>query len=73
MEKKKTPNLETASEIKKVVRGHFGDPHGYEEILYRMRNNRYVLVQRGGFESPFPEETVQPILKKDAMAWMESL
>lgn len=73
MEKKKTPNLENASEIKKVVRGHFGDPHGYEEILYRMRNNRYVLVQRGGHESPFPEETVQPILKKDAMVWMESL
>lgn len=73
MVKKKVPNLENALEIKKVVHGHFGDPQGYEEILYRMRNNRYVLVQRGGEQSPFPEENIQPILKKKAMAWMETL
>lgn len=72
MVKKKTPNLENALEIKKVVYGHFGDPKGYEEILYRMRNNRYVLVQRGGQNSPFPEENIQPILKAKALEWQES-
>ncbi len=66
MEKKKNPNLENALEINKVVHGYFGDPHGYEEILYRMKNNRYVLVRRGGQESPFPEETIEPILKAKA-------
>ena len=46
---KKAPNLETAAEIRRVTRGYFGDPKGYEEILFRTRNNRYVLVQRAMF------------------------
>ncbi len=62
MVKKKTPNLENALELKKVNHGHFGDPHGYEEILYKMRNNRYVIVRKGGHASPYPEENIQPIL-----------
>jgi hypothetical protein len=69
----KTPNLETATEIRRVAKGYFGDPHGYEEILFRTRNNRYVLVQKGGHESPFPEEKITQILKKDAEAWLASL
>lgn len=71
MTKKKSPNLKMLQKSKNCSRT-FCDPHGYEEILYRLRNNRYVLAQRGGVHSPFPEESIQPILKKDAMAWMES-
>lgn len=70
---KKAPNLETAAEIRRVTRGYFGDPKGYEEILFRTRNNRYVLVQRGGSESPFQEEKITQILKADAEAWMATL
>ena len=70
---KKTPDLSTATEIRRVVRGNFGDPNGYEEILFRTRNNRYVLVQRGGTQSPYPEETVNQILKAKATAWLTSL
>ena len=70
---KKTPNLETATEIRRVTKGYFGDPKGFEEILYRTKNNRYVLLQRGGHESPFQEETITPILKVDAEAWLASL
>lgn len=70
---KKTPNLETATEIRRVTKGYFGDPKGFEEILYRTKNNRYVLLQRGGHESPFQEEKITQILKVDAEAWLASL
>jgi len=70
---KKSPNLDTATEIKRVTRGYFGDPRGYEEILFRTRNNRYVLLQRGGHESPFQEEKITQILKVNAEAWLASL
>lgn len=70
---KKSPNLDTATEIKRVTRGYFGDPRGYEEILFRTRNNRYVLLQRGGHESPFQEEKITQILKVHAEAWLASL
>ncbi len=75
MEKKKTINLENALEINKVVHGYFGDPHGFEEILYRLRNNRYVIVRRGGQYSPYPEENIQPILKAELkkLDWVGSL
>jgi len=71
--KKKTPNLENALEIRKVVMGYYGDPKGYEEILYRTRNNRYILLQRGGAESPYPEEKITQILKAEAEEWQASL
>ena len=70
---KKAPNLETAAEIRRVTRGYFGDPKGYEEILFRTRNNRYVLVQKGGTDSPYPEEKISQILKAEAEVWMASL
>ena len=70
---KKTPNLETATEIRRVTKGYFGDPKGFEEILYRTKNNRYVLLQRGGHESPFQKEKITQILKVDAEAWLASL
>lgn len=73
MTEKKMPNLENATEIKRVVKGYFGDPTGFEEILFRTRNNRYVLVQRGGALSPYPSERIQQILKAKATEWMESL
>lgn len=73
MAEKKIPNLSNATEIKRVVKGYFGDPAGYEEILYRTRNNRYVLVQRGGALSPYPSERIQQLLKVKATEWMESL
>lgn len=73
MTEKKIPNLENATEIKRVVIGYFGDPTGYEEILFRTRNNRYVLVQRGGTLSPYPSEKIQQLLKAKATEWMESL
>lgn len=70
---KKGPNLETATEIRRVTRGYFGDPHGYEEILFRTKNNRYVLLQKGGSESPFKEEKITQILKTEAEEWMANL
>ncbi|MGB4587933.1 MAG: hypothetical protein WBI17_01700 [Clostridiaceae bacterium] len=73
MTMKKMPNLENATEIKRVAKSYFGDPKGYEEILFRTRNNRYVLVQRGGAESPYPAEKIQQLLKVEATEWIESL
>ena len=70
---KKTPNLETATEIRRVTHSYYGDPEGYEEILYRTRNNRYVLLQKGGAESPYKDEKITQILKAEAQEWLESL
>lgn len=71
MAEKKLPNLAQALEIKRVATSYFGDPRGFEEILFRTRNNRYVLVQRGGSESPYPVENIQQILKVQADEWLQ--
>ena len=50
---KKEYDTETATLIKKVTYGYYGDPAGYEEILFQTPEGLYFLYTRGGEASPY--------------------
>ena len=49
---KREYNTETAKPVKKYTYGCFGDPAGFEEILYQTPDGLYFLYVRGGQNSP---------------------
>ncbi len=55
---KKTYNTDTAVEISRVAFGEFGDPAGYEEVLYETKKGDRFVYAVGGPESKYPEETI---------------
>ncbi len=59
--KKKTYNTDTAKEISRITFGAFGDPDGYEEILYETRKGDRFIYGIGGKESKYPVETIVPV------------
>lgn len=64
-----TYNTETAIEAGKVVCGTFGDPSGYEEILYQTKKGAFFLYANGGESSKYTEETIIPLTKTEAKEW----
>ena len=58
--KKKTYNTDTAIEISRIAFGEFGDPKGYEEILFETKKGDRFVYGIGGPESKYPEETISP-------------
>lgn len=69
---KKEYNTETATVIKKVTYGCFGDPNGYEEILFQTPDGLYFVYVRGGEASPYPTEDITRLAKTKVDAWIES-
>lgn len=69
---KKEYNTETASIVKKITVGYFGDPAGYEEILFQTPEGLYFVYGHGGEDSPYPEETISRLAKTKVTDWMES-
>ena len=69
---KKEYDTETATLIKQYVCGFYGDPAGYEEILYQTPGGLYFLYVRGGEASPYPTEDILRLAKTKVNAWMES-
>ena len=67
---KKLYDTETASIIKKCVFGYFGDPAGYEEILFQTPEGLYFVYGHGGENSPYPAEDLQRIAKTKVKAWL---
>ena len=63
---KKTYNTETAEEISRKASGGFGDPAGYEEILYKTAKGEHFLYGVGGGESKYAEETIIPLTDEQA-------
>ena len=63
---------ENASLIKKCTYGNFGDPAGYEEILFQTPGGLYFVYVRGGSESPYPQEDIQRLAKAKVNAWLET-
>ena len=49
--KTKTFNTETATVVKKVTCGTFGDPAGYEMTMYMTPEGDYFLYTNGGEKS----------------------
>ena len=69
---KKEYDTESASLIKKYTYGYFGDPAGYEEILFQTPGGLYFLYVRGGEASPYPAEDILRLAKAKVNDWLET-
>ena len=69
---KKEYDTETASIIKKYVFSYFGDPAGYEEILFQTPEGLYFVYGHGGENSPYPEEALNRLAKTKVNAWLDT-
>ncbi|MBE6678740.1 MAG: hypothetical protein E7597_08115 [Ruminococcaceae bacterium] len=63
-------DTETATLVKKVCVGCFGDSEGYEESLYQTPTGSYFLYVNGGENSPYPTEDIKRIAKNKVEAWI---
>ena len=68
---KKEYDTETATLVKKYTYGYFGDPAGYEEILFQTPEGLYFLYVKGGEASPYPVEDIVRLAKAKVNDWME--
>ena len=66
---KKVYDTETATVVKKVTSGNFGDPAGYEETLYVTENGKFFLYTNGGAESVYTEENIKRMSAAKAEEW----
>lgn len=57
------------TEVKRVAHGVYGDPAGYEEVLYVTESGKYFLYGIGGETSPYPAEKLVSLAKAKAAAW----
>lgn len=69
---KKEYDTETATLVKKFTSGTFGDPAGYEELLYQTPEGLYFVYGDGGEESPYTQETITRIAKTKVNEWIEN-
>ncbi len=65
-----TFDTETATLIKKVTESYYGDPAGYEMILFQNEKGNFFLYVNGGHTSPFPKEAITYYTKKRANEWL---
>jgi len=70
--RKREYDTETATLIKKYTVGFFGDPAGYEELLYQTPGGLYFLYVDGGEASPYPAEDILCLAKTKVNAWLET-
>ena len=68
---KKEYDTQTADLIKKCTYSYYGDPAGYEEILFQTPDGLYFLYTHGGDASPCPGENIQRIAKNKVSKWLE--
>ncbi len=68
--RKKEYDTQTASVEYKATHGAFGESTGYEETLYLTPDGNYFVYAYGGADSPYPEETIQPLAKTKVKAWL---
>ena len=69
---KKEYDTETATLIQKYTYSYYGDPAGYEEILFQTPGGLYFLYVRGGEASPYPGEDILRLAKTKVNAWIET-
>ena len=69
---KKEYDTETATLIKKHTVSYFGDPAGYEEVLYQTPGGLYFVYVHGGVASPYPTEDIQRLAKTKVNEWVET-
>lgn len=69
--RKKDYDTEAMTVVAKVNHSYYGDPAGYEEVLFVAEDGLYFLYQYGGADSPYPTEKLTNIAKKKAKVWPE--
>lgn len=67
---KREYDTDTATLIQKSTYGVYGDPAGYEEILFQTPEGLYFLYVRGGASSPYPCEDILRVAKTKVEAWL---
>ena len=60
------------SVVNRAAHGSFGDPAGYEEILYVSNDGLYFLYTNGGEQSPYTSEKLTKLSKKKADEWKQA-
>ena len=68
--KTKTYDSATATIVKKVTVGFFGDPAGYETTMYVTPEGDYFLYTNGGENSAYPTEEIKAYSKANAKKWL---
>ncbi len=68
---KKEYDTDTAAYITKHTYGFYGDPAGYEEVLFQTPGGLYFLYVKGGQDSPYPQEDILRLAKTKVNAWLE--
>ena len=61
----------TATVVKKVTYGSYGDPAGYEKTMFITPEGNYFLFTNGGSASEFKAEKIRSFTKKKAEQWLE--
>lgn len=69
---KKVYDTETATLVKKVTSGYFGDPNGYEESLYQTESGHFFLYTNGGADSKYPVENITRMSADKKNAWLQA-
>lgn len=69
---KREYDTETATMIQKYTYGYFGDPAGFEEILFQTPGGLYFLYVHGGENSAYPQEDILRLAKTKVADWMET-
>ena len=65
-------NTETAKLIHKYTYSYYGDPAGYEELLYQTPEGLYFLYVNGGDASLYPEASIFRLAKTKVQHWIEN-
>ncbi len=67
---KKVYDTATATLVKKVTFGEYGNPEGYEESLYQTETGNYFLYTNGGANSKYKKEDITRMGAEKAKAWL---
>ena len=68
--KTKTYDTATATVVKKVTNGCYGDPAGYEMTMYLTPEGDYFLYTYGGEASEYAKESITAYTKAKAQEWL---
>ena len=69
---KREYDTQTATKVSSYTYSYFGDPCGYEEILFQTPDGLYFLYVRGGKESPYPTEDILRLAKAKVNQWLDA-
>lgn len=69
---KKEYDTQAAELIDRKIVSYYGDPAGYEEILYRTPEELYFLHVRGGEASIYPKEDIIRLARAKVNHWLNN-